>query len=138
MSAWLASDSALWGLFVASFAGATLLPGGSEILLYNIVMREPERLWPALLLATLGNTLGAIVTYWLGRVVPRPLKPRALQWAQRYGAAALLLSWLPLIGDALVLAAGWLRIPLLAATLFIVLGKFARYLVVVYAATAFA
>lgn len=136
MSAWLAGDSALWGLFVASFVGATLLPGGSEILLYNVVMASPQRLWLALAMATAGNTLGAIVTYWLGRLAPRPQKLRALQWTQRYGAAVLLLSWLPVIGDALVLAAGWLRIPALAATLFIVLGKFTRYLVVVYAALA--
>lgn len=136
MSAWLASDSALWGLLIASFVGATLLPGGSEILLYNVVIAEPQRLWLALAVATAGNTLGAILTYSLGRLAPRPQKLRALQWTQRYGAAVLLLSWLPVIGDALVLAAGWLRIPALAATLFIALGKFTRYLVVVYAALA--
>lgn len=136
MSAWLASDSALWGLLVASFAGATLLPGGSEILLYNVVMAEPQRLWLALGVATAGNTSGAVLTYWLGRLAPRPQKLRALQWTQRYGAAVLLLSWLPVIGDALVLAAGWLRIPALAATLFIALGKLTRYLVVAYAALA--
>lgn len=138
MSAWLASDSALWSLFVASFVSATLLPGGSEILLYNIVIREPQQLWPALLLASTGNTLGAVLTYWLGRLAPRPKQLRALAWAQRYGAAALLVSWLPVFGDALVLAAGWLRIPPLAALLFIALGKFARYVAIVYAAFIFA
>lgn len=138
MSAWLASESALWSLFAASFASATLLPGGSEILLYNIVAREPQRLWPALLLATTGNTLGAVVTYWMGRLIPRPHSGRALKWAQRYGIATLLLSWLPLIGDALVLAAGWLRLPALPATAIIALGKFARYVAVVYTASLFA
>lgn len=136
MSAWLASDSALWGLLITSFAGATLLPGGSEILLYNVVIAEPQRMWLALAVATTGNTLGAVLTYWLGRLAPRPEKLRALQWTQRHGAAVLLLSWVPVIGDALVLAAGWMRIPALAATLFIALGKFTRYTVVAYAALA--
>lgn len=138
MNAWLASESALWSLFAASFVSATLLPGGSEILLYNIVAREPQRLWPALLLATTGNTLGAVLTYWMGRLIPRPQTGRAITLAQHYGMVTLLLSWLPVIGDALVVAAGWLRMPALPATALIALGKFLRYLAVVYSVSLFA
>ena len=130
----VSGELALWSLFVASFIGATLLPGGSEILLYNVVMEAPEQRWLAFLAASTGNILGGVVTYALGRLAPRPRETRAYTLVRRYGAWPLLLSWLPIIGDALVLAAGWLRVPAIAAVLFIALGKCARYLAVIYAA----
>lgn len=130
----MSGELALWSLFVASFVGATLLPGGSEILLYNIVIAEPEQRWIAFLAASAGNSLGGIVTYALGRLAPKPRETRAYGVVRRYGAFPLLLSWMPIIGDALVLAAGWLRVPTITAVLFIILGKCARYLAVIYAA----
>jgi membrane protein YqaA with SNARE-associated domain len=90
--------------------------------------------------ATLGNTLGGLSSYLLGRLLPRPEKPPAaaarkvLHWLQRFGAPALLLSWVPVVGDALCLAAGWLRVNALALLLFLALGKFLRYWAVSQAA----
>ncbi|MCC7549756.1 MAG: DedA family protein [Burkholderiales bacterium] len=126
----------LGGLFVSAFLAATVLPGGSEVVLYALLAHDPAALWPALAVATLGNTLGALTSYLLGRLLPasRRASPRALDWIRRGGAAVLLLSWVPVIGDALCVAAGWLRIPPGRSALFIVVGKFARYWVVAQAA----
>jgi membrane protein YqaA with SNARE-associated domain len=66
-------------------------------------------------------------SYLVGRLVPKPKDGRASAWLARYGPAALLLSWVPVIGDGLCVASGWLRQPPLAAALFIGVGKFARY-----------
>lgn len=125
-------SAGLAGLFVSAFVSSTLLPGGSELVLAAYVAHAPERAVAALLLATLGNTLGGLTSYGIGRLLPQPAtRPRALALAQRYGVAVLLLSWLPVVGDALCVAAGWLRHPLPWATLAIAAGKFARYLAIV-------
>lgn len=120
----------LWGLFASSFLSATLLPGNSELVLGALLHASPSLKWTALAVATLGNTLGGLTSYAIGRFLPRPREGRALDWLHRYGVAVLLLSWLPFIGDALCLASGWLRQNALAATAFIALGKFARYWVI--------
>jgi len=117
----------LWGLFASSFLSATLLPGNSEVVLAALVHHLPAQKWPALAVATLGNTLGGLTSYLIGRLFPKPRAGRAVTWLNRYGPPALLLSWLPVIGDALCVASGWLRQNALAATLFIAIGKFARY-----------
>ena len=120
----------LGALFASSFLAATLLPGGSELALYGILALHPEMKWAAVGVATLGNTLGALTSYGLGRVLPRSKPLRGMALLQRYGAPALLLSWLPFVGDPLCVAAGWLRINVAAATLFIAAGKLARYIAV--------
>lgn len=127
----------LGALFLSSFVSATLLPGGSELLLFALLADSPRLFWPALAVATLGNTLGGLSSYLLGRLVPqRTLPVRQIAWLQRFGAPALLLSWAPLVGDALCLAAGWLRVRPVKAALYLALGKGVRYLVVGYAALA--
>jgi len=127
----------LGALFLSSFVSATLLPGGSELLLFALLAERPALLWPALGVATLGNTLGGLSSYLVGRLVPqRTLPTRQIAWLQRYGAPALLLSWVPLVGDALCVAAGWLRIHPAAATVYLAVGKGLRYVVVGYAALA--
>jgi membrane protein YqaA with SNARE-associated domain len=124
------ATASLWTLFASSFLAATLLPGGSEVVLFAILEAHPAELSKALWIATLGNTLGALTSYGLGRLVP-PTKPvKGLALLQRYGSPMLLLSWVPVIGDPLCVAAGWLRINAALATLFIALGKFARYLII--------
>jgi len=117
----------LWGLFASSFLSATLLPGNSELVLAAVLHGASELKWPALAIATLGNTLGGLTSYLVGRVFPKPQEGRALAWLARYGPAALLLSWVPVVGDALCVASGWLRQNALAAAAFIAAGKFARY-----------
>ena len=132
---WLSigSDAGLWGLFVGSFLAATLLPGGSEVLLFALLRQHPDTLWPALALATLGNTLGGMSSYACGRWLPQARRIEAWRWharLQRWGSPVLLLAWAPLLGDALCVAAGWLRINWLGCALFMALGKAARYALV--------
>ena len=125
------AEAGLAGLFLASFLSATLLPGGSEAVLFAVIRLHPEQTLPALLLATLGNTLGGMVTYYMGRLLPQHLAPEKSALAGRHGAPILLLAWAPIIGDALCAAAGWLRLPPLACAAWMAAGKAARYVVVV-------
>lgn len=120
----------LGALFVSSFLAATLLPGGSEAVLFGVLKLHPEQLWPALAVATLGNTLGGLSSYLLGRLIPQKRPLRGLAALQRWGSPALLLSWVPLLGDPLCVAAGWLRLNPWSAALFIAIGKFGRYWVI--------
>jgi membrane protein YqaA with SNARE-associated domain len=132
------ANAGLAGLFVASFLSATLLPGGSEAVLLGVLALHPAQALPALLLATLGNTLGGMTTYWMGRALPEkhvadPKVARHIEQVRRWGSPALLLAWAPLIGDALCAAAGWLRLHWLPCLLWMALGKGARYAVVAVA-----
>ena len=121
----------LWALFISSFLAATLLPGGSEVVLFGVLKLYPQSYWPAVLLATLGNTLGGLTSVGVGYLLPKTVsESRALRLARRFGSFSLLLSWAPIIGDALCVAAGWLRLSWLPVTLFMALGKLARYLVI--------
>ncbi len=129
----LSSDISLWGLFLSSLLGATLLPGGSEFVLVGVLKLHPELFWPALLLGTLGNTLGGMITFGMGWLLPMTQQLKHVDKVRRHGAPALLLAWAPLIGDALCLAAGWLRLNPLHAALFMAIGKFARYALVAVA-----
>ncbi len=125
------AEAGLAGLFLASFLSATLLPGGSEAVLFAVIRLHPEQTLPALLLATVGNTLGGMLTYYMGRLLPQHLAPEKSALARRRGPPALLLAWAPIIGDALCAAAGWLRLPPLACAAWMAAGKAARYAVVV-------
>ncbi len=129
----LTSDLSLWGLFISSFLAATLLPGGSEVVLVGVLKLHPELFWPALLLGSFGNTLGGMVTFGMGRLLLPTRQLKHVEKMRRYGTPALLLAWVPLIGDALCLAAGWLRLNWWQAALFMALGKFARYWVIAMA-----
>jgi membrane protein YqaA with SNARE-associated domain len=123
-------------VFVIAFFSATLLPMGSEPAVIGLVKLNPDLFWPAVLVATAGNTLGGMVTYWMGygaerayeKVAKRSPEARALRWLQRMGPRACLLSWLPLVGDPLCAVAGWLRLSFWPCTLYMAIGKFARYL----------
>ena len=123
-------DTSLWALFGSSFLAATLLPGGSEAVLFGVLKIYPEQLWPALGVATLGNTLGGMSSYLIGRLIPQKKDLRGLPVLQRYGSPALLLAWVPFVGDPLCVAAGWLRFDPWLSALFMAVGKFARYLAV--------
>jgi membrane protein YqaA with SNARE-associated domain len=121
----------LGALFLSSFLAATLLPGGSEVVFAGVLATGAAGLWPALAVATVGNTLGGSSSYLVGRLVPdRKLGGRALEWVRRWGSPVLLLSWVPIIGDALCVAAGWLRLSIWWSVLFMALGKFGRYYII--------
>jgi membrane protein YqaA with SNARE-associated domain len=126
----------LWGLFASSFISSTLFPGGSELVLGALALDARHDPWLLLAVATLGNTLGALTTWLLGWLLARRLpvethlndaRRRALERLRRFGTPALLLSWLPVVGDPLCFAAGYLRLPLPASAAFIALGKSLRY-----------
>ena len=132
------AESGLWGLLAASFLSATILPGGSEALLWGFLRLHPGEQWTALALATLGNTAGGMTSWWCGRILPKwqrleniPHKDKVERW----GSPVLLLAWTPLIGDALSVAAGWLRLHWLPCCAFMAIGKLARYWLVAQAAT---
>ncbi|MBI4206010.1 MAG: DedA family protein [Betaproteobacteria bacterium] len=125
----------LWALFTSSFLAATLLPGGSEAVLFGVLRFHPEQFWPALAVATLGNTLGGMSSYLIGRIIPQTKPLRGLDAVRKYGSPTLLLAWVPIIGDPLCVAAGWLRLNPWLAALFIAIGKFARYWVIAAATT---
>ena len=137
-------DESLWGLFIGSFLAATLLPGGSEALLFAVLEHHSDIMAPALAAATTGNTLGGMTSYLVGRLLPAvPADPatrtgrwraRALAWASRHGAPAMLAAWLPLLGDPLCVAAGWLRLNWLAVLIFMAAGKLARYCFIAWVA----
>ena len=126
----MSEEASLWALFGSSFLAATLLPGGSEVVLFAVLKLHPDQLWPALGIATLGNTLGGMSSYLIGRVIPQKKDLPGLQAVQKYGSPALLLAWVPIIGDPLCVAAGWLRLNPWLSALFMGSGKLARYLVI--------
>jgi membrane protein YqaA with SNARE-associated domain len=125
--------ASLTSLFFSSFLAATLLPGGSEAVLYAVLKSFPETFWPALLLGTIGNTLGGMVTFGMGWMLPQTQQLKHVEKVRKYGTPALVLAWAPLIGDALCLTAGWLRLNWWQAALFMAAGKFARYWVIAVA-----
>lgn len=139
-------QASLLTLFTSSFLAATLLPGGSEAVLAGVLIAYPDLLWQALILATIGNTLGGMSSYLIGRLIPDEktiLKKtgdtsRYLKWVHNHGSPILLLSWAPVIGDALCVAAGWLRVNWIFAMTFMAIGKFVRYWIVATAANAVA
>jgi membrane protein YqaA with SNARE-associated domain len=145
LQAWIESLLALLALpkvglvsvFLVSLIGATLLPLASEPAVFLLVKADHGMFWPAIVVATIGNTMGGAISWWMGYGAERayeaathrtPTQARALSWVQRFGPPALLLSWLPVIGDPLCAVAGWLKLPFWRCTGFMALGKFVRYL----------
>jgi membrane protein YqaA with SNARE-associated domain len=130
----IGEELGLSSLFLSSFVSATLFPGGSEVVLFGLLKLHPQLIWAALLTATLGNTLGGMTSYLAGRLLPRGEERHKADWLRRWGSPALLLSWLPVVGDGLCVAAGWLRLNPWHAALFMGLGKAARYALIAQAA----
>ena len=124
--------------FLGLFVSATVLPGNSEIVLVAVFTKFPDLFWEASVVATIGNTLAGMTSYAIGRIFPNQAESRALVWIKRYGEWMLLLSWIPMIGDAMCVAAGWLRINTWLALLMLTVGKCARYLALAFGWTWFA
>ncbi len=128
-------------LFITAFAAATILPMQSEAALVALLVAGEQPVAVLLAVATLGNTLGAVLNWWLGGRLSQfqdrkwfPVSAqtllRARNWYGSYGRWSLLLSWVPVIGDALTVAAGLMRERLLPFTFIVGLAKFIRYVVV--------
>jgi membrane protein YqaA with SNARE-associated domain len=123
-------------VFTVAFISATLLPLGSEPVVFGLVELNPSLFWPAIGVATLGNTLGGMVTWAMGLASHKVLDKfnhsshhlRAIDWLQRLGPKACLLSWLPIVGDPLCAVAGWLKMPFWPCVMYMAIGKFLRYL----------
>lgn len=131
----MSESTSLWALFVSSLLAATILPGGSEAVLYAVLKLHPGEYWVAVTVATAGNTLGGMSSWLIGRVIPQGKPVKGLAAVQKYGAPVLLLSWVPVIGDPLCVAAGWLRVDPWLSLAFIALGKGARYWIIAGLAT---
>ena len=127
----------LASLFASSFLSSTLLPGNSEVVLVAMLLSGVSQPWLLVLIATMGNSLGGLTNVILGRFFPLREKSRwqekAVGWLKRYGAATLLLSWMPVIGDLLCMLAGWMRISWGPVLFFLCLGKALRYVLVAWA-----
>ena len=139
MQAWLDSLMALLALpqyglstlFVAAFISATLLPVGSEPVLFGLLKLNPELFWPAIAVATVGGA----VDWWMGYAAHKVADKyshskhhvRVLGWLERLGPKACLLSWLPVVGDPLCAVAGWLKLPFWQCVAYMAIGKFLRY-----------
>jgi len=143
----------LSAIFAVSLVSATLLPLGSEPAVFGYVKLAPDMFWPAVLVATLGNTAGGAISYAMGLGAERAYQRwkekhphphpradeagrmrgswnrRAHDWLHHMGPPALLLSWLPAVGDPLCAVAGWLRLSFWPCVLYMAIGKFLRYAV---------
>lgn len=131
----------LGSLFASAFISATIAPGGSEAVLAYLVGQGHFTAVQLVLLASLGNTLGAITTWGLGMLAAKKIplahllpenKQRALAAVEKRGIWLLFFSWLPVVGDAFCFAGGWLKMPIVSACLIIWLGKLSRYIVVAW------
>ncbi len=126
-------------VFTVSFVSATLLPLGSEPVLFGYIKLNEEMFWVAVCVATLGNTLGGMLNWLLGFGASKaqeklvgPKEHKLLGWFEKLGPPALLLSWLPIVGDPLCALAGWLRLPWLPCMIYMAIGKFLRYVTMTY------
>ncbi|HBZ05277.1 MULTISPECIES: YqaA family protein [Massilia] len=122
----------LTSVFVISFVSATLVPLGSEPAVFAVVKANEAMFWPAILVATVGNTLGGVLNYGIGYrakiAFAKERQSRWFGWLRRFGAKTMLLSWLPGIGDPLCSLAGWLHLPFWPSVMYMAIGKLARYL----------
>jgi membrane protein YqaA with SNARE-associated domain len=133
--------SGVWGLFFSAFISSTIAPGGSEALLAYLISEGYYQVKLLVIVASIGNTLGAMTTWGLGAIAAKNFpaaailpekKQSALAVVKKRGIWVLFFSWLPVIGDALCFAGGWLSLPLLPACLIILSGKFGRYAVIAW------
>ena len=141
LQSWMSAEMGLWGVFLSAFVSATLLPGSSEVVLTALITAYPEQAWPGFWVALAGNLLGCLLTFGMGHAgregyerfqrVKVDLEQPNIRRLRRWGPPGLVLALLPLVGDALVLAAGWLKMPFWASLFWIAVGKGTRYLLLV-------
>lgn len=125
-------------VFVASMISATLLPLGSEPVVFGLIKLNPSLFWPTIFVATAGNTIGGAIDWWMGYGAHRAMDKykgssnhaKALKWLEHLGPKACLLAWLPAVGDPLCAVAGWLKLPFWPCLMYMAIGKFLRYLLI--------
>jgi membrane protein YqaA with SNARE-associated domain len=128
-------------VFASAFLAATILPAASEVVLVGSSAMEGANIAALLAVASVGNTLGSVVNWLVGRFLLRwrerrwfPIGAAALErataWFARFGVWSLLLAWLPIVGDPLTLVAGVLRVNFWLFVALVALGKTARYVLV--------
>lgn len=131
----------LGAVFLIAMASATLLPMGSEPAVFALVKLQPDMFWPTVAVATLGNTVGGAISWWMGAGAKSAVEhyrheqhqeATALRWLRRFGPKACLLSWLPVVGDPLCAVAGWLRLPFWPCVFYMAIGKAVRYITMTY------
>lgn len=129
------------GLFVSAFISSTIAPGGSEAVLAYMAAAGHYQVELLVIVATIGNTLGAMTTWGLGVLASKKFpvatglsanKQKALDIVRKKGIWTLFFTWLPVAGDALCFAGGWLKLPFFQACLIILLGKLGRYAVIAW------
>ena len=117
--------------FIISLVSATLLPLGSEPAVFAVIKANADLFWPVIGVATAGNTIGGMIDYWMGycakQAFAKERESRWFGWLERHGARAMLLAWLPGIGDPLCTLAGWLKLPFWPCVFYMAIGKFLRY-----------
>jgi membrane protein YqaA with SNARE-associated domain len=139
----------LAGLFASAFLSATLLPGSSEAALLALLALGKSDTAPLIAVATLGNVLGSMVNWAMGRFlahfrdrrwfpIDQRTYDRAAAWYNRFGVWSLLLAWVPIIGDPLTVVAGMLRVDWRWFVLLVTIGKLGRYLALAAAFAGFA
>lgn len=124
---------------VISFVSATLIPMGSEPVVFGYIKAFPDHFWLAIGVATFGNTLGGMLNWWIGRAARLAKesfshasggkKELITRWFNKFGPKTLLLSWLPVIGDPICALAGWAMLPPALCAFYMAIGKFCRYVV---------
>jgi membrane protein YqaA with SNARE-associated domain len=131
----------IWGLFISAFISSTIAPGGSEAVLAYMVSEKLFNVEGLVFIATVGNTLGALTTWLLGILAAKKFpaeqllsekKIKSLKLVKRWGIWVLLFSWMPIVGDGLCFAGGWLKLPILLSCVAIFVGKAIRYIFVAY------
>lgn len=129
-------------VLISAFISATLIPIGSEPILFAYITINPHLYWVAIFVATVGNTVGGMFDWWLGLLsrnsfesLKGPTNGRMQRWLEARGPKMLLLSWLPGLGDPLCLAAGWLRLAWMPCLIYMTIGKFLRYVTITWLLT---
>ena len=126
----------LLSVFIISLISATLLPMGSEPVVFAVIKANAALFWPTILVATVGNTIGGVINYLMGvgakRIFAKEQQTRWFAWLGRFGAKTMLLAWLPVIGDPICLLGGWLKLPFWPCVAYMAIGKFLRYVMMTW------